>query len=519
MPLPHTLQQAIDLHSQKRLEQAEPLYIQCLEQPEDRHTALENLTILKLEQGDNPSAYSYANLRLTEQPLSINAVNNVAIVCMRMGKLREADHYFSQLLPQYKENPTLFQNAALVKFQLAMEGFPTAESLLALAKDGVEQFPESPPLLHNLALSQFLSGQQQAAAQLYGECIRRQPNEALAYLRIYSGPGSRDEVLYQALLEQLQQGPQKDPLAWVNLLFARAHAEAAREDYATAYSYYQQANSALRKVRRPVVHQEKMMTLKLESIKEQLQGFKLSPWQGPNPIFILGMPRSGTTLVEEIVARHSSVTPAGELPLLNEALGALMAPLMAGESLPVEQVAESILEARSYYRKELKARQITTPWYTDKSPGNFRFAGILPVLFPEAKIIHCQRDPVETLFSCYRSYFFEGHGWTTTPADLVDYYHYYQRTMQTWESWHPGRMIEVNYEGLVEQPQAQTQALYGALGWSWQPHYAEFKAHPQRPVLTQTLDQVRQPIHRQGINRVQHYPEFAQAVASQLLKP
>ncbi|MEG3640788.1 tetratricopeptide repeat-containing sulfotransferase family protein [Magnetococcus sp. PR-3] len=519
MPFNSKLQQAIELHSQKRLEQAEALYIQCLENSEEQPIALENLSILKLEQGDNEAAHRYANQRLSKKPLSINAVNNIAMVCMRMGKLREADHYFTQLLSQYFDNPSMFQNAALVKFQLAMEGFPVAEDLMNLAQKGVDHFPESPALLHNLALSHFMKGNVEEASALYGACIRRSEEDALSYLRLYSGPGSKDEVIYENLVKLTNKGPLSDPLAQINLLFARAHAEHAREDYETAYTFYQQANIALAKARRSVVHQEKMMTLKLEEIKEQLDGFKLTPWDGPNPIFILGMPRSGSTLIEEIIARHEQVTPGGELPLLNEALGALLAPLMTGEALLTEQVAEILLESRNYYRKELKTRQISSPWYTDKSPGNFRFAGILPILFPEAKIIHCQRNPVATLLSCFRSYFFEGHGWSSTPENLVDYYHYHQRTMATWDSWHPGKIEQVHYEQVVGNPEAETQRLYAALELAWKPEYLNFQAHSERPVMTQSLDQVRQPIHTHSLDQAQHYPAFTEAVQTLLNTP
>jgi tetratricopeptide (TPR) repeat protein len=216
------------------------------------------------------------------------------------------------------------------------------------------------------------------------------------------------------------------------------------------------------------------------------------------PVMILGMPRSGTTLIEQIVSRHPQVFGAGELHFWTgrteefwQAQGA--------------NVGEFQLQAATAYIEHLRGVAPTVKRVTDKMPFNFLRVGLIHIVFPCATIIHCRRHPVDTCLSIFSTYFAPRRNFSSAPGDLVFYYKQYLRLMAHWRAvLPPNRFIEVDYEALIADPERFSRMLIAGCGLEWDPSCLQ-PEHNSRVVKTASKWQVRQPIQKPAVARWHRY--------------
>lgn len=232
---------------------------------------------------------------------------------------------------------------------------------------------------------------------------------------------------------------------------------------------------------------------------------------GVTPIFIVGMPRSGTTLVERILAAHSSVATAGELELAQLAYLQLQRErLRADVSGPVEpgdpKQLQWLEDAREQYLEGLLERAGAAPFVIDKMPGNFLYAGLLRLLFPRAPIIHMLRDPRATCLSLYRANLGAHESYQHSLTDLRHYYLQYQKLMAHWRAVLPDPFVELRYEPLVSAPETMIPALLDAIGLPQETACLNFHAQPGT-ILTASHQQAREPVYTRSIEQWQQYGE------------
>jgi hypothetical protein len=228
----------------------------------------------------------------------------------------------------------------------------------------------------------------------------------------------------------------------------------------------------------------------------------------PKPVFIIGMPRSGTTLVEQILASHPDVRGAGELTLFERAMGEVRLAMPEAPAYP-----EMALQMSGKHFRELGERYLAgiaqlapaASHVTDKMPTNFLFAGLIHLALPHATIIHTVRDPVDTCISCFSRLFTEVNFQTYDLAELGRYYRHYQALMAHWHSVLPaGRILEVNYEDTVTDLEGAARRILGHCGLPWDPRCLDFHL-TERVVRTASATQVRQPIYRSSVGRWRAY--------------
>jgi tetratricopeptide (TPR) repeat protein len=230
------------------------------------------------------------------------------------------------------------------------------------------------------------------------------------------------------------------------------------------------------------------------------------------PIFILGMPRSGTTLVEQIVTSHRDVAAGGELNFWNAK--ADLFTRVWHNRLTAGHVARMADE----YETTLLRIGPEAARVTDKSPNNFLWIGLIRIAFPKARIIHCRRHPVDTCLSNYFTSFGERVPFAYSKADLVLYYQHYAQLMQHWRTvLSPAFFHEIDYEELVTDPEPATRRLIDFCGLDWDGSCLQPEAN-RRPVKTASLWQVRQPIYRSAVGRWRHYEPWLGELR-QLLEP
>ena len=237
------------------------------------------------------------------------------------------------------------------------------------------------------------------------------------------------------------------------------------------------------------------------------------------PVFIIGMPRSGTTLVEQILASHSRVFGAGEIGDFTDAvtqLGASSKTLAEFQDGIPDISGSQLRELGASYLERVISRAPSALRITDKLPANFALAGLIHLALPNARIIHTRRDPVDTCLSCF-SIPFGGHQPQTYDlAELGRYYRAYAALMEHWRGvLPPGVMLEVQYEEVVADVEHQARRLVAHCGLDWDDACLEFHK-TQRPVWTASVNQVRQPIYRTAIGRWRHYKDMLGPLLAEL---
>ncbi|HYM44090.1 MAG TPA: sulfotransferase [Steroidobacteraceae bacterium] len=221
------------------------------------------------------------------------------------------------------------------------------------------------------------------------------------------------------------------------------------------------------------------------------------------PVLVIGMPRSGTSLVEQIIASHPDASGAGELDFWSRALHKDQAALRSGE--PGDALAAKLVTG---YLRELNADSRNSPRVVDKTPINSDNLGLIHRLFPQARVIYVRRDPIDTCLSCYFQNFSVALNFTNDLADLADYYRQHQRLLAHWRSALPaGTMLEVPYEELVADQEAWTRRILDFISLPWDPRCLDFQS-AERTVFTASYWQVRQKMYKTSVERWRNYEKF-----------
>ena len=233
--------------------------------------------------------------------------------------------------------------------------------------------------------------------------------------------------------------------------------------------------------------------------------------QGPTPIFVVGMPRSGTTLVEQILASHSNVEATDELPYL-ERIG-LELEQSGGYAKALSTFSDEQQQnyASRYLKQVAPYRQLGLDYFIDKNPGNFLHIGLIKELFPNAKIINVVRDPLDNAMSVFKQYFHRGNEFSYSLAGIVFYWQGYLTLMKHWEQLYPGEVMHLDYEALVNHPEEKITEILEYCGLAVEPECFRFY-ESDRPVLTPSASQVRSPISASSVGSGQNYEPFLKSV-------
>lgn len=228
------------------------------------------------------------------------------------------------------------------------------------------------------------------------------------------------------------------------------------------------------------------------------------------PIFIIGMPRSGTSLLEQILSAHPQISGAGELTEISDIIKDIPQQIDTDKDWPEcidDATTDDISKFAKRYLAHLKQHAPESHYITDKMPHNFYALGLIRIMFPKAKIIHCQRHAMDTCISIYFQNFLVGHDYAANLFNLGTHHYQYQRLMQHWRECLPGGMIEINYEDLVQSPDETIRNIMDYCELPWDDACLNFH-RSSRQVSTASFDQVRQPLHSRSVQRWMHYDQY-----------
>jgi tetratricopeptide (TPR) repeat protein len=317
----------------------------------------------------------------------------------------------------------------------------------------------------------------------------------------------------QAMRERWDSGNAAPLKARIDAGFALARIHDKAGDYAAAFDYLQTANRLKRatvqfSIADHLEMSEGVMTLFTADFFARYEGKSESDL---SPIFILGMPRSGTTLTEQILASHSQVQGGGELPgivRVGKDLGKTWESRGTAAPGTDEMIAEDLKQAAAHYADMTSHLWRKRPRFTDKMPMNSLYISIIHLLFPKAKIVYCRRNPIATCLSCYQILFGPGNMvYSYDLTELGQYYKIHARVMEHWKKVLPGRILEVEYEQLVEHTESETRRILEFCDLEFEPACLNFY-NLERPVATASQLQVRRPIYRESLDHWKNYQPF-----------
>ena len=247
--------------------------------------------------------------------------------------------------------------------------------------------------------------------------------------------------------------------------------------------------------------------------RELLDRYRDAGHESARPIFIVGMPRSGTTLTEQIISSHPSVYGAGELNLFSQAIHHVAEELQtSGREVRYpgffrDLTGEQLRSVGERYLASIAEIENESAHVTDKMPHNFRSLGLIALAFPNATLIHCRRDPIDTCLSCWQQNFAMPHTYSTDLSDLGHHYREYERLMDHWRAILGERLYEIQYEDLVADQETKSRELIAHCGLEWDDRCLEFNTQ-KRQVKTASVVQVRQGIYTSSISKWRPYAPY-----------
>ena len=239
--------------------------------------------------------------------------------------------------------------------------------------------------------------------------------------------------------------------------------------------------------------------------KENIQKLEKSSTGDRDPIFVLGMPRSGSTLVDQIISSHSKVDGTQELPNIIKIAAELNSNNQKNYPEVLKDLDESKLSnlGKDYISETAWARD-SAPFFIDKMPNNFIHIGLIKTILPNAKIIDTRRDPMDTCFSCFKQFFARGQLFTYSLEDLGNYYTDYIRAMNHWHNVYGKDIYTVHYDNVINETEETIRELIDYCELPFEKECLEFY-NSSRPVKTPSAEQVRQPIYKSGLNYWKNY--------------
>jgi tetratricopeptide (TPR) repeat protein len=356
-------------------------------------------------------------------------------------------------------------------------------------------------------------GHLREAEDAFLEALRLDPDVTGVYVNLADSkkfaPGDPHLAAMETLAAQADGLSKTDRM---QLDFALGKAYADLKDHARSFKHLLAGNAAKRST---IAYDECATFALFDQIEATFTG-ELIDGKGGNgdpsamPIFIIGMPRSGTTLIEQIIASHPAVVGAGELQTLNDVVLTVRGPdakaLAYPDFVPALE-APALHEIGAAYVAAVRKLAAGGEHVTDKMPANYYFAGLIRLALPNAKIIHTIRDPVDTCISCFSKLFSGEQNHTYDLAELGRYYRRYERLMAHWYGVLPaGSILDVRYESVVADLEAQARRIVAYCGLPWHDDCLSFHK-TERPVRTASATQVRQPIYNSAIGRWRVYEQ------------
>ncbi|MEH6827395.1 tetratricopeptide repeat-containing sulfotransferase family protein [Parasphingorhabdus sp.] len=495
---------------------------------------------------------------LQKNPHHVEAMRLLADIGSRLGILEDADFllesalefepdniqvridYIQTLRKRQKFAEALKQSELLYRrdvenpiFQsiYAIESMQTGEyeQALELFEKVLQRIPEDPVTLTSQGHALKTFGRHEEAVLSYQKAIATDPCHGDAYYGLANLKTYRFSDDELRLMESQEQANRLSYQNRIHICFALGKAYEDRKDYDTSFGHYERGNELKRMQSR---YDADQMTIELNSqitactpdlfVKQSGKGC-----DAPDPIFILGLPRAGSTLLEQILASHSQIDGTLELPNILSLAHRLRRQKQASNDSLYPDVlhdldADQLRTMGQEFIDGTRIHRQGAPYFIDKMPNNFRHIGLIKLILPNAKIIDARREPMACCFSGFKQLFAEGQEFTYGLQEIGQYYRDYVRLMEHWDAMLPGAVLRVQHEDVLDDLDGQVRRMLDYLGLPFEQACIDFH-QTERAVRTASSEQVRQPITKASVDLWRHYQSHLQplneALGSKILEP
>ncbi|MDH5622728.1 MAG: sulfotransferase, partial [Gammaproteobacteria bacterium] len=490
----------------KQLPKAEQLTREVLKKDPVDIIAIRMLAAIGIELGRWDDAINLLERCLELAPEFHLARQNLAVALSRRQRLDEALAEIEKLLLAEPNNP----NYRLLKGSfLVRKG--DHEPALKLYEEFLRTYPRQAGAHMNYGHTLKTVGKLDEAISEYRTAIELRPQTGEAYFSLANLKTFRftdaDIAAMQAEIDE--QGG--DPDDQSHLLFALGKAMEDRKKFDESFDYYLRGNTLRSQHHRYNARINVFDTVRQIKTLDAAFFAKRKGWgsDAPDPIFIVGLPRAGSTLLEQILASHSQVEGTSELPDIIAISRRLGNPSRKNPASDYPEVLTTLTvdDARALgdgYIESTRVQRHGPPFFIDKMPNNFKHIGLIHLILPKAKIIDARRHPMAAGFSCFKQLFAHGQTYTYKLEDVAHYYRDYVKLMDHWDEVLPNRVHRVRYESMVADSEKEIRKLLDYCGLEFEEQCLRFY-ETQRAIRTPSAEQVRQPVYKEGLDQWRNY--------------
>ena len=382
--------------------------------------------------------------------------------------------------------------------------------------------PQDADLHLSIAHAQKTLGQRQAAIDSYHRAADCRPDFGDAYWSLANLKTYRFGDAELEHMRAVEAAPATALVDRYHLCFALGKALEDKDDYEESFRYYERGNALKRsesRYRAEIIENNTRQQIEV-CTPEFFARLKGCGAQNPDPIFIVGLPRSGSTLLEQILASHSRVEGTQELANVQQIVRNLRGrdPDLNNPRYPrilAEMRAEEFRPLGEEYLATTRVYRTAKPFFIDKMPNNFRHIGLIHLMLPNARIIDARREPMACCFSNLKQLFANGQEFTYSIEDIARYYRTYLELMRHWDKVLPGRILRIQHEDVVEDLEGNVQRILDFCGLEFEPECIEFHK-TERSVRTASSEQVRQPIFREGLDQWSNFEPWLEPLKTAL---
>lgn len=485
----------------------------------EAHVALANLSASENSETD---AKNHLNKALIINPKLSDAH-------LGLGQMELKDNNFSQAITHLKQalvyNPksekVLFAMGSALVNLARTENKPTIEEAKSCYQKAIRLNPNYIDALAGLAIVYEFCNEPDKAMRIIEPLVKKKiyhPSIAIVLARTCKYNDRCEEAI--SYINKLVKQPNISTAALETVHMAAGKILDKLERYEEAFKHYKAGNELDKQSYDATAHSK--------WIDEQIRTFsatflnssKSSSIKDNRPIFVVGMPRSGTSLTEQILSANPQVYGAGELSNLEQIISETSKYSATSRSLAniIETLDQKTLDSMSSkYLEHLTSLSENSTRIVDKMPFNYYYLGIIQILFPEARIIHCKRNPMDTCLSIYFQGFSKRHTYANDLYNIGTNYHQYQNLMKHWNQVLSIPIFELSYEELVDNQESTIRELTNFCEIEWNDNCLEFYKL-NRAVNTPSYDQVRQPLYTKSVNRWKNYEPFIEDLKKSLLE-
>ncbi len=468
----------------------EPDYIDCLN----------NLAVSLKEVGQTDQALGIIGHAISIDESRSDSYNNKGEILLRQTRYEEARDAFESAV-KLDGNLVAKINLSTALKQLGKEraAMQTLEEVLSVEEHNSEAHNHLGVLLEQM-------GDTKRAAKHFRLALKYTPNHASSFYQLSKLRDQRLTKSEVAEIHELLEDPQLLGIFRSSLCFALGCEYEKRKEFEKSIEYFIKAQR-IKASRNP--YDGSAVCSYVQAVQAifpvDLDNSDLRENDAPTPIFVVGMPRSGTTLTEQIIASHSEITGAGEVGFINELV--TRASAMTKKPFPVSMKFlgyEHLQQLRQAYFGRMIDRFGSNRFFADKNPLNFNMLGAIATIFPEARILYCKRNPMDNCVSIFKLPFDDNQGYSHDLAALGHYYRQHEKLMNYWLACYPKQILTVRYEETVEDLERQARRMLDFIGVDFEEQVLRFFEN-NRIVMTPSTQQVRQSIYRTSVNAWQKY--------------